>query len=96
MNIYRKLYINVLLKLKNWSSIQVVYSATYKIIIGKINNFDTYKILKNRFKKIKNSSIKATLNYLFFEKLPPKNIIENTTEISKTTNGFPVTCISGK
>ena len=35
------------------------------------------KILKNRLKKIKNSSKNATLNHLLFEILLPKNIIEN-------------------
>ncbi len=56
----------------------------------KINNFNTCKILKNSFKKIKNSSIKATLNYLFFAKLPPKTIMENRTEITRITNGLAV------
>ena len=57
----------------------------------KINNFDTCKILKNRLKKIKNSSIKATLNYLFFEKFVPRTIMENMRERIKTTSGLAVT-----
>jgi len=52
--------------------------------------------LKNRLKKIKNSSMKATLNYLFFEKLLPTIISKNTIESTKNTNGFPATLLSSK
>ena len=76
--------------LEKWSIIRGFSQQKYKIIIGKINNFDTCKILKNRLKKIKSSSIKATLNYLFFEKLLPANINENKIATTKNANGLPV------
>ena len=48
-----------------------------------INNFDTWKILKNSFKKIKNSGPKTTINYLLFKILSSKNINENTQSKAK-------------
>ena len=71
-----------MIKLHKWRSIWPLFNATYKIINREINNFDTCKILKNRLKKIKNSSGNATLNYLFFEIPSPKNAIEKTNEIN--------------
>ena len=47
-------------------------------------------------KKIKSSSVKATLNYLFFEELPPKNIIEHNNDNAKNTKELPVTCLLSK
>ena len=66
--------------------------TTYRIIDWKINNSNTYKILKNRFKKIKNSSIEATLNYHFFKILHGENIIENRIETNNIAKGFVVMC----
>lgn len=67
---------------------------TYKIIESKINNFDTCKILKNRFKKIKKSSITATLNYFLFEILILTNFKESINETINTANGLDVGCFS--
>ena len=39
--------------------------VTYRIMYREINNFNSWKILKNRFEKNKNSSINATLTLSF-------------------------------
>lgn len=83
-----------MIKLKNRSIIRLVFLKKYKIIKREINNFNTYEILKNRFKKIKNSSLKATIIYLFFEILSFKNIIENSKASTKFQNGLAVACFS--
>ena len=61
-----------------------------KIIDAKINNSYSLKFLKNPFKKIKNSSRIATLNYLFFEILIGKNPIDIIETKSSSTIGKPV------
>lgn len=62
----------------------------HKIIDAKINNSYSLKFLKNPFKKIKNSSQIATLNYLFFEILIGKNPIDIIETKSSSTIGKPV------
>lgn len=56
-------------KLKKWASIRIDLCSTYKIIYREINNSNSFKILKNRFKKMKKSSLKATLILSFFENI---------------------------
>ena len=70
--------------------ILILTSPTIKIFDYKINNFSTCIILKNSLKKIKNSSLTATLNYLFFEILLAENITENKLKITSRLIGFAV------
>lgn len=63
-------------------------------MIAKINNFNTSKILKNRFKKNKNSSMNATLIYLLFENSLRENIIEIRRQTNNIKNGLAVRCFS--
>ncbi len=58
-------------------------------MMQKINNFDTCKILKNRFKKNKNSSKNATLIYLLFDIPLVKITTEKINESNNTTKGLP-------
>ena len=83
-----------MLKLKNRSIIRLFFMGKYRIINREINNFETWKILKNRLKKIKNSGLKATIIYLFFKIRPSKNITENINAITKLQNGLAVACFS--
>ena len=79
--------------LQKQSIIWPVIRTTYKIIGSKINNFNTCKILKNRFKKNKNSSNNATLIYLLFDLLVLMKIAEKIKEMIKAPIGLAVECI---
>ena len=84
-------YIKVSFKLKKWSIIWPVIKSSYKIINREINNSHTSRILKNRFKKIKNSSKMLLKIYLLFEIPLPKNTIEKINEINSTNMELPET-----